>query len=98
MIQSKVLETFVNERIEEHIREICRDNADYRAVGSELGLLTDKVCDYIDTLPEAAREVFERYSEVRDKETYMQNQYMYLSGIRDTLLFLKALDVLEDEK
>ena len=26
MIQSKVLETFVNERIEEHIREICRDN------------------------------------------------------------------------
>ena len=63
MIQSKVLETFVNERIEEHIREICRDNADYRAVGSELGLLTDKVCDYIDTLPESAREVFEKYSE-----------------------------------
>lgn len=96
MIQSEVLETFVNERIEEHIREICRDNADYRTVCSELGLLTDKVCDYIDTLPESAREVFEKYSEVRDKETYMQNQYMYLSGIRDTLLFLKALDVMED--
>lgn len=63
-----------------------------------MGLLTDKVCDYIDTLPESAKEVFEKYSEVRDKETYMQNQYMYLSGIRDTLLFLKALDVLEDEK
>ncbi len=96
MIQSKLLEDFVNERIEDHIREICKEDTDYRAVSSELGLLTDKVCGYIDTLPESAREIFERYSEVRDKETYMQNQYMYLSGIRDTLLFLKALDVMED--
>lgn len=96
MIQSKVLETFVNERIEEHIREICKDDVEYRAVSSELGNLTDEVCKYIDTLSQPAWQVFEKYSEVRDKETFLQNQYLYLSGIRDTLLFLKALDILEE--
>ena len=98
MIQSKVLETFVNERIEDHIREICKEDTDYRAVSSELGNLTDEVCKYIDTLPESAWQVFEKYSEVRDKETFLQNQYLYLSGIRDTLLFLRALGVMDDEK
>lgn len=98
MIQSKLLEDFVNERIEDHIREICKEDTDYRAISSELGNLTDEVCKYIDTLPESAWQVFEKYSEVRDKETFLQNQYLYLSGIRDTLLFLRALGVMDDEK
>lgn len=97
MIQSKVLEKFVNERIEDHIREQCRDDEGYRAVCAELGDLTKEVCKHINSLEEADREVFEKYSEVRDRETFLQNQYMYLAGIKDTLVFLKALDVIEGD-
>lgn len=97
MIKSWILEKYVNERIEDNIRELCRDDEGYRAVCAELGDLTKEVCKHIDSLKEADREVFDKYNEVRDRETFLQNQYMYLAGIKDTLVFLKALDVIEGD-
>lgn len=94
MSMQEIVDMFVDEILEEHMRRLRAESEECQDVNRRLPKLSDEVQEYLNTLSDNQRKVLTDYSHTRTEQESENYHYLYLSGLKDGIQILKFLEVL----